>query len=460
MGPETLINGDMLPVILKVRKLAGSEYIAGPIEVSGEVAFGVDIVDPANGGGTRLGVHSVKTTAGDVDIFEMRHVRISYDHDQDGVVAYHPFLLDQGRFLMQWRWPGNESEIFQHRPEDGRYRPTKESDTVTIEAQDFHANRATLTLPIVHAPDEPAAEPNGGNAESGTLEYHHFPTWLVVTAQFDGAESETPLLRTRGARIQEVSFRRIDDRTFRAGYVPGDDDVEVFLSVVHPRLEEEADQFFVVRRGIKASTLGMSEDVQITPGSESAYGTMFIRVDAVEATPGKTLHMTGPAYRLGHPRTPIDEPLDISFPLTVDASESARVHMYRLGRNRWEFQDTTRQDGRLQIRARRFGTYAAMQDDTPPRIRRIQPGPGQKTVGPRPTIRATIDDLGSDIEGFSATFNGQWLLMEYDPELASLTWEQDEDLPLGEGTVEFRVSDRAGNTAVERVKVEISGHAQ
>lgn len=67
-----------------------------------------------------------------------------------------------------------------------------------------------------------------------------------------------------------------------------------------------------------------------------------------------------------------------------------------------------------------------------------------------------ISDAGSDVDEFSATYNGRWLLMEYDPELGSLTWEQDEDLPAGEGTVEFRVSDRAGNVAVERVDFEIT----
>ncbi|MCH7909603.1 MAG: hypothetical protein IIB38_08305 [Candidatus Hydrogenedentes bacterium] len=64
--------------------------------------------------------------------------------------------------------------------------------------------------------------------------------------------------------------------------------------------------------------------------------------------------------------------------------------------------------------------------------------------------------MGSGVDEFSATYNGRWLLMEYDPEMESLTWEQDENLPAGKGTVEFRVSDRAGNVAVERVDFEIT----
>lgn len=458
LDPNTMVNGDMLPAVLDVRKLSDTEYIAGPVRISGAVAFGIDLIDPANGGRTRLGVHTVRTTAGEQEIFLMRHDRVSYDHDQDGVVAYHPFLLERGRFLMQWRWPGNESEPFAHGASDGRYTPSSEADTVVIVAADFHGNRATLTIPIVFEPEAAIDAPPGENRSEGTVEYDHFPEWLVVTARFVRAERETPILRAQAERIIEMPFRRIDEKTFRAAYVPRPGETEVRLSALHPRLKAQEETFIVVQRGTGPAT-HLRGGVQITSGPESAYGVMFIRVGPVEAEAGKGLRALGPAYRIGHPSTPVDAPMRISFPLPPGASDSARVHMYKKGTKGWEFQSTTRRNGRLSIDAAQLGIYAALEDSEAPRITKIRPRSGETIDSPRPRIRATVTDLGSDIDTFSAEYNGQWLLMEYDPELRSLTWEQDVDLPVGPGIVEFRVSDRAGNVARSRVAFEIAASA-
>ena len=456
LDPNTTINGDMLPAILRVRKLSATEYIAGPVHVSGPVAFGADIVDPANGGGTLLGVRTIRTTSEKKEIFLLRHDRVSYSNGQDGVVAYHPFLLERGRFLMQWRWPGNDSEIFAQSAADGRFQPMRESDMVTMIAEDFHANRATLSIPIMYTPNIAPPDPPGENRDPGTVDYDYFPEWLVVTARFGRAEGEAPVLRARAKQITEAPFRRIDETTFRAAYIPGKDDNGVRLSVMHPRIKAREEYFIVDRRGHGGLMTHVFGEVQITTSTDTAYGSLFIRVEPVEATRTKTLRAFGSAYRIGHPGTPIDEALDISLPMPANASDSARVHIYRRGKKRWEFQDTMRKNGRLSIRATQLGTYAVLEDAAPPLIKNIHPRPGQQIASVRPRIRATISDLGSDVDEFSATYNGRWLLMEYDPELESLTWGQDEDLPAGEGAVEFRVSDQAGNVAVERVDFEIT----
>ncbi len=437
LDPETAINGDVLPAILPLRRISATEYIAGPVHVSGPVAFGADIVDPANGGGTRLGVHTVHTVSEEQEIFLLRHDRVSYGNGQDGVVAYHPFLQEHGRFLMQWRWPGNASEIFAQSAADGRFQPVRESDTVTMIAEDFHANRATLTIPIAYVPNAAPPDPPGENSAQGTVDYDYLPEWLVVTARFARAEGEAPVLRARSGQTAEAPFRRIDETTFRAAYVPGEDDKSVHLSVIHPRIEAREEFFIVDQRGNGGPTTHVRGEVQITTSTNTAYGASFIRVGPVEAAPGKTLRALGPAYAIGHPDTPLDDAMGISLPIPPNASDPSRIHVYKQGRKRWEFQATARKDDRLFINARQLGVFAALEDTTPPRIKNIRPRPGQQTASARPRIRATISDAGSGVDGFSATHNGRWLLMAYDPELESLTWEQDEDLPAGEGTVEF-----------------------
>lgn len=450
---ETLINGDMLPVVLRVQKRSAGVYVADSVRVSGPVAFGVDVVDPANGGGTRLGVRTIRTTAGETEIFRMEHDRVTYTHAPDGVVAYHPFLMDEGRFLMQWRWPGNESEIFTRVSQDGRFQPTAQSDAVSIVAEDFHRNRASLTIPITYAPESSPAEPSAENSALGVVEYDYLPEWLVVTARFPRAEAELPVLQGWDSAATG-GFRRVGARTFRAAVVPEAGVTALRLSVEHPRIEDREDLFIVSPRG-ESRQIVVGDQVHVETQTDSAYGTMFIRVEEVVPDPGSALRALGPAYLVGDPRTPVDASVSISLAVPAGASNPDRVHVFREGRKGWELQNSELRDGRLWINTTQLGIFAVMEDPSAPTIRRVRPRSGQRFNTRRPTIRASIADTGSAISEFSATYNGRWLLMEYDPEQQKMEWEQDEDLPVGEGTVEFRVTDGAGNVSVERVSFEV-----
>lgn len=455
LEPWTRINGDMLPVVVSVRRGRSGGYVTDPVNVSGPVALGVDVIDPANGGGSRLGVHTLRAASGEDEIFRVVHDHISYGNDRDGVVAYHPFLLTQGRFLMLWRWPGNESELFTHTEGTGAIELQEPTSRISITATDFKENSTTLEIPLRSA----AADDGPGAAASGqgraTVDFQHFDHWLIVSAAFSDSESETPLLRAHTDPPVQVPFRRIDARTFRAAYVPHPDATQATLSVVHPRADAREHHFIVAHRGAPAKTHAIGE-LEITTRPNSPYGTLFIRAEALDSPPGSTLRRIGPAYRISHVNAPIDVGVDIAFPLPSGIDDLRHVRVYRRSNKKWAIQDTTVKDGRLHVSTNRLGTFMAMQDPTPPTIRSVRPRMGQRVASKRPPIHATILDVGSGIYKFSATLNGQWLLMEYDPERGLLSWERDEDLPEGEGTLTFRVVDGAGNVTTREVQIQVA----
>ena len=93
----------------------------------------------------------------------------------------------------------------------------------------------------------------------------------------------------------------------------------------------------------------------------------------------------------------------------------------------------------------------AMEDDQPPVIENIRiAGNGQ-----RPSIRATVRDVGSGMDSVEAELGGRWLIMAYDPEQDLMSWEQDHDLPEGAHTLTLRAEDRAGNVTEASRSVEI-----
>ena len=147
--------------------------------------------------------------------------------------------------------------------------------------------------------------------------------------------------------------------------------------------------------------------------------------------------------------------LRIELPLIAALRSPEHLLMYRQTRDGWEALPRLGEAGDLESGSTQFGVFAMMEDTVAPRIRVIAPAsPGQQ-VSRRPEIKAEIRDEGSGIDRFNATCNGQWLLMEYDPEQHLLIWERDEDLPAGPVRIEFEVTDRARNTSRRELELTL-----
>ena len=119
-GPDCLLDGDCVPLIVEPRATQQrGRYVCDPVHVTGQVGFGVDVIDTGDNGGGKLGVRTTRVVQDDVEQFRLQIDQFSYDHIRGGAVAYHPYLMNEGRFLLQWRWPGNKAEIFPAPEQDG-----------------------------------------------------------------------------------------------------------------------------------------------------------------------------------------------------------------------------------------------------------------------------------------------------------------------------------------------------
>ena len=86
-----------------------------------------------------------------------------------------------------------------------------------------------------------------------------------------------------------------------------------------------------------------------------------------------------------------------------------------------------------------------MQDTTAPSLRFKWP-PGNERLGSTlPAIELSVVERGSGIAGWTGSFNGQWLLIAFDPEQDLLYWERDQPLPSGKGELSVTAWDEAGN---------------
>ena len=200
----------------------------------------------------------------------------------------------------------------------------------------------------------------------------------------------------------------------------------------------------VFHRGGSDATV-THEGVTARVRSNSPYGTLFLSVEPAATKAASGLAPVGRAFELWPDDSPIDAPVELSFAEPSGAKQSSRLRVYRNTGDGWDVQDTKRADGRLTVSTRRFGQFAVMEDVQAPTLSFIEPHTPQEMASARPPLNIKVADAGSGVAEVSATCDGQWILMEYDPERELAEWARDEDLRPGSHTVVFRAVDRTGN---------------
>lgn len=442
-APGATVDGDLLPKAYATERAADGRYAGPTVRASGRIYVGVDVIDPANEGASRLGIRILRVVVDGEEAFRVQKDRLTYDTTGDGSVAWHPFMQGQGRFLLGWRWPGNRAPAYAVVEQDGALDVAGSPMALQIEAVDFHDNTTMLAFTV--EPDEaPPVAPEGPETDSGrgTLEVDCEGLWLTATVRFTAPESQTPILQVNGADVTSASFLRIDDRTFRSAYQPGKQAGLVRLAAAHPRIASGPTVVGTFAQGVGGTVSFGEASVRVPSGAP--YGRALVGVAPGEAPQSNALTPLTDAWRVWPARLPLAAPIELSFPAPKETADAAKVHLYRRSGARWSRVDTRREGGRLLARTSALGTFAAFADTTAPTITNLEPADGPVTSR-RPRIRASVSDGGSGLADIIAMANDRWLLMAHDPEAGHVTWEADEDLPSGEVTLLLRVTDNAGN---------------
>lgn len=108
--------------------------------------------------------------------------------------------------------------------------------------------------------------------------------------------------------------------------------------------------------------------------------------------------------------------------------------------------DCRYENGFVKCRARLFGDFRVTVDTVPPVIRPVNIR-DHKVMNGIETIKVSIDDNLSGIAQYSATIDGQWVLMEYEHKKHLLFYTFDESIKTGEHLFSLEVKDERGNIA-------------
>lgn len=444
---ESTVFGHVRPTMLmELHNDEGHLTTTTRVPVDGPIGFAVDTWDPA-AGGSRLGVYRVTASIGDREIFAVRNDRLSYDHAENGAAVFTP-IWERDQLMDLFRVPGNDAESYGVTSGDGAFVLAEPEAEVVITAEDFAGNASQVTVHLKRYDGEPLRSDGQAEDSEASTTIRFSGRFLYAAVGFTGSEMETPVFVVDGPQPVRLPMRRFNDTQFALAWLPEKPVADVQVYVEHPRVAPEKHRFVFVRRGAPAGRFAFGTlSVQTAP--DSPYGVLGFEVTEHAEQPGGELRATAPAVDLAMNDIAVDAPLVLSLPLP-EGDAARRVHFYRKGKTKWERIDTTADNGRATASIKRLGRYALFDDATPPKLAVLRPNAEDK-ISRRPIVRIRATDEGSGIDTFRATFNSKWILLGYDPEQDLLEWEQDEDLPAGEGVLVVEVRDHAGNVSrVER----------
>jgi hypothetical protein len=111
------------------------------------------------------------------------------------------------------------------------------------------------------------------------------------------------------------------------------------------------------------------------------------------------------------------------------------------------YASTYKRGNTFTTRTRNLGTYTLARDTMPPKIRTKNFKHKQWLTNYRYLSLMISDDL-SGVNTYSATLNGEWILMEYEPKTKTLTYNFDDKI-LDKKQCELKVvvKDNVGNTS-------------
>jgi peptidase M23B len=153
-----------------------------------------------------------------------------------------------------------------------------------------------------------------------------------------------------------------------------------------------------------------------------------------------------------HPKT---EPLNKSFSLEITNTKYTEEELKNVciasineKTKKLYFLNTKRKENVLSTRSKFMGSFILAKDTTPPTISLVNFSSTKNNISNIKTLKVKISDELSGIDKYSATINGKWILMEYEPKEHLLTFDTTDIEPITEKelTFELKVFDKAGNS--------------
>ena len=194
------------------------------------------------------------------------------------------------------------------------------------------------------------------------------------------------------------------------------------------------------------STSGSNVAVRWEWAKDTLLGDAFVATSSDVAMPslarGLTLH--GTPFRAEPMDIPLSKQATLRPTAMPDVANPERLGVFRVWSDGEIEPLSSGSDG--SVKTWLLGTFAIIEDQSPPQIVRVRPASGSTISATRPQLIVDVKDDGKGIDDEATRFvlDGQRLIPEYDPEANVITAKPKAALERGTHTFEVTIRDEAG----------------
>ncbi|MBU0487661.1 MAG: M23 family metallopeptidase [Bacteroidetes bacterium] len=211
-------------------------------------------------------------------------------------------------------------------------------------------------------------------------------------------------------------------------------------ALIDSNITPDAVQIFTYTNSNSYST----SDFQIEMEGNCLYDSLYFKYSKKKHTTSRFL---SPVHHVHDKYTPVHKEYTLRIkPDTIVAGMEDKMLVAKVIGTQVEANGGALKDGWMETSTREFGDYTVMIDTTAPKIKPMNLYENRKVSGGSLVQVKVTDDL-SGINTYSATVNGKWILIEYEPRKDVLWLKVDEHFPTGKVKLVISVSDERNNTS-------------
>jgi hypothetical protein len=330
------------------------------------------------------------------------------------------------RFYKLYIDDGNELKFYGNSPGSGKIRikPGNES-LVQITMKDSYGNASMVSFSL--KPVDPVKDVKNLEALTVPITYDINENVMTVAARPCTAADTKARVYSKGT-VTEVgpdygNFNRSVYLIDLRKTIP--DSVIVCDEAIIPNIN------ISVPSGIEYKYY--SDVMNIEFPAQSLYDTLYLM------TTYKLQADRAEVFTIGDRTVPLRKSINVSLKPSLMYTWDKSTAVYRMAGKGYAYLGGEFVNGWVNFNTREFGQFTILRDQHPPVIKVLNID--------RSAARFRIRDDLSGIASFTATINGEWLLMHHDGKSATIWSERlDKTIPL-KGTFELTVVDNAGNTS-------------
>ncbi len=254
------------------------------IEVSGDIAFGINVFDQADGANNKNGAYSVELYADNELIYKIISDKYSYDETRyiNSLIDYSHYVKNNERFIRTEIDEFNKLKLYEKR---NGVITVNQGDTVEMSfvIRDFNKNKSKLNFTLIGT-ELPEFEPKGVLPRS----YYRITNGESRDVYLDGFEAQIPEL----AFYRNVSLKasRIDtmqniysDFAYRLGTeeIPMHKKMKIRLRINEEYIDDTLIYVATIDKKNNISFLGNSRVDDFIEAKTNKLGTYFIARDSI-----------------------------------------------------------------------------------------------------------------------------------------------------------------------------------